>query len=67
MASLTTRTLARSWLALTGLLILLEVFFIGEAMLADLSGLQRVFSVFLGLAILSFAGLLYSMKVVFYD
>jgi hypothetical protein len=43
LASLTTRTLARSWVALTGLLLLLEVIF------------------------LSFAGLLYSMKVVFYD
>ena len=67
MDNLTTRTLARSWLVLTGLLILWEVFFICEAMLADLSGLQRVFSIFLGLAILCFAGLLYSMKVVFYD
>jgi hypothetical protein len=67
MTSLTTRTLARSWVALTGLLLLLEVIFLSEAMLANLSGLQKVFGVFLGLAILSFAGLLYSMKVVFYD
>jgi hypothetical protein len=54
-------------MVLTVLLILLEVVFVWEAMLADLSGLQRVFSVFLGLAILSFGGLLYSIKVVFYD
>jgi len=48
-------------------LVLFELLFLYEAMLADLSELQRVFSVFLGLAVLCCAGLLYSLKVAFYD
>ena len=34
-----------------GVLMILELLFVYEAMLADLSGLQRVFGVFIGLAV----------------
>lgn len=67
MADLRTRTVARSWLVLAGVLIAMELAFLYEAMMADQSGLQKIFGVFSGLAILCFAGLLYSVKVVFYD
>ena len=67
MANSGKRTLARSWLTLAVVLVLFELLFLYEAMLADLSELQRVFSVFLGLAVLCCAGLLYSLKVAFYD
>lgn len=59
--------LSRSWLALAGFLTLLELTFLYEATQADLTGYQRVFGVFAGLAILCFAALLYSTKAVFYD
>jgi len=48
-------------------LIVLEFVFIYEAFLADAAGNERIFGVFLGLAILCFAALLYEAKVVFYD
>jgi hypothetical protein len=44
----------------------LEVTFLYEAMLADMVGLERVFGVFVGLALLCFAGLLYAVSVVVY-
>jgi cytochrome c biogenesis protein CcdA len=67
MADLEKRTLARSWIFLAGVLTVFELIFLCEAILADLSELQRVFSVFLGLAVVCLAGLLYTLKVVFYD
>jgi len=36
-------------------------------MIADLAGYQKIFGVFLGLAVLCFAALVYVAKVVFYD
>ena len=59
-------TVSASWLALACLLVLLEVIFLYEAMLADMVGLERVFGVFVGLALLCFAGLLYAVFVVVY-
>ncbi len=58
--------LSRSWLVLAGALIILELVFVYEAMLADLAGSQKIFGVFVGLAILCFAALLYAVSVVFY-
>lgn len=58
--------LSRSWFALAGLLIILELVFVYEAMLADLADSQRIFGVFVGLAMLCFAALLYAVSVVFY-
>jgi hypothetical protein len=62
-----TRTVSWSWLVIAMALITLELLFVYEAMLADASGLQRVFGVFIGLAILCFAALLYSLGAVFYE
>lgn len=67
MKGLKTRTVSWGWLGVTAVLMILELLFVYEAMLADMSGLQRVFGVFIGLAILCFAALLYALKVVFYD
>jgi hypothetical protein len=67
MADSEKRTLASSWLVLASVLIVFELVFLYEAILADLSELQRVFSVFFGLAVLCLAGLVYTIKVVFYD
>jgi len=64
---LRTTTLPRSWVALTALLTVLELFFLYEAMQADFGGYQKIFGVFVGLAILCFAAMLYTVKVVFYD
>jgi hypothetical protein len=47
-------------------LIAFESVFVCEAMLADWGGLQRIFGVFAGLAILCFAALLYAVAVVLY-
>jgi hypothetical protein len=47
-------------------LIVLEVFFIYEAMLADIDGLERVFGVLTGLALLCFGVLLYVVTSVVY-
>ena len=60
-------SLSKSWMILAGVLTLLEVFFLYEAMLADVTGYQKIFGVFAGLTILCFAVLLYTAKVVFYD
>ncbi len=60
-------TLSRGWLWLAGLVTFLELVFIYEAVQADLAGYQRIFGVFVGLAILCFAALLYSIKTAFYD
>jgi hypothetical protein len=59
-------SLSRGWLLLAGFLIILEVLFLYEAIVADLAGLQRIFGVFAGLATLCFAALLFSVSVVFY-
>lgn len=60
-------TPARSWLWLAGVLSLLEVLFVYEAVQADFANMQKVFGVFAGAAILCFGTLLYSIKTVFYD
>ena len=67
MRDLKTKTVSWGWLGLTCLIMILELLFVYEAMLADMSDLQRVFGVFIGLAILCFGALLYAVKVVFYD
>lgn len=59
--------MARSWFVVVGLLTLLEMIFLYEGIQADLAGYQRIFGVFVGLAILCFGALLYSIKAVFYD
>lgn len=59
--------ISRSWLGLAAVLAILELVLIYEAVLADMSGSQRIFGVFLGLAILCFAALLYEVGLVFYD
>lgn len=58
--------LSKGWLVLAGVLIILELLFVSEAVTADMAGLQRIFGVFAGIAILCFAALLYSVSVVFY-
>jgi hypothetical protein len=63
---LKTETVSRGWLALAGVLIVFEVLFLYEAMTADMGGYQRMFGVFAGLAILSFAALLYSISTLIY-
>jgi hypothetical protein len=45
----------------------LELVLIYQAVQANVSGLQRIFGVFVGLAIMCFASLLYMVKLVFYD
>jgi hypothetical protein len=60
------RTISRGWLILSSLLIVLEVFFIYEAILADTSGLERVFGVFAGLGLLCFSVLLYIVATIVY-
>lgn len=67
MKDLETGTISWGWLGLMSALIILELLFVYEAMLADLSGLQRVFGVLIGLAVLCFAALLYALRVIFYD
>jgi len=59
-------TLSKGWFALAGALIVLELMFVYEAMIADMAGLQRMFGVFVGLAIVCFAALLYSISEVMY-
>lgn len=59
-------TLSKGWFALVGALIVLELLFVYEAMIADMVGLQRMFGVFVGLAIVCFAALLYSISEVMY-
>lgn len=59
-------TVSRGWVALAGVLIVFEALFLYEAMAADAGGYQRVFGVFAGLAILSFAALLYSISTLIY-
>lgn len=57
-----TKGVSRSWLSLACVLIALEAFFIYEAMLADMAGLERIFGVFTGLALLCFGALLYAVS-----
>ena len=64
---LRTRPLAGSWVVLSCVLIVLELILVYQAVQADMSGSQKVFGVFVGLAILCFASLLYMVKLVFYD
>jgi hypothetical protein len=65
--NLKTGALSRGWFVLACVLIVFELIFLYEAMQADLAGYQKIFGVFVGLAILCFAALAYSFKVVFYD
>ena len=63
---LKTEEVPRGWIALSGILIVLEFVCLYEAMLGDLGGYQRVFAVFAGLAILCFGALLYAASLIFY-
>lgn len=63
---MSTSALPKGWLALAGVLVVLEVVFVFEAMMADFADYQRMFGVFAGLAILCFAALLYSVSVITY-
>ena len=58
--------ISRGWFAVVIMLTAFELIFLYEAMLADMTGYQKVFGVFLGLAILSFGVLLYAASVIFY-
>ena len=62
-----TGALSYSWIVLACVGIALGLVVRYEAMQADLAGYQKIFGVFVGLAILCFAALAYSFKVVFYD
>ena len=62
-----TRPLGKSWLLAACVLILVELVLVLGAVSADMSGLQKVFGVLAGLAILCFASLLYMVKLIFYD
>lgn len=64
--NVSTSALPKGWLALAGVLVVLEVVFVFEAMMADFADYQRMFGVFAGLAILCFAALLYSVSVITY-
>jgi len=66
LTELKTTAVSRGWLALACVLIMLELIFIYEAMLADIAGLERIFGVFAGLAFLCFAALLYAVSMVVY-
>jgi hypothetical protein len=46
---------------------MLELALVYQAVQADMSGSQRGFGVFVGLAILCFGSLLYLVKLIFYD
>jgi len=58
--------MSTGWLATAAILIALELLFSYEAMTADIAGLERVFGVFIGLTILSFAALLFLISTQFY-
>jgi len=60
------QAIPRSWLVMTGMLAILELAFLYEAMLADVAGYEKIFGIFAGLAILCFAAILYLAVVVFY-
>ncbi len=62
-----TRPLASSWVASACVLIGLELVLIYQAVQADTTGLQKIFGVFVGLAILCFASQIYLVKLIFYD
>ena len=53
-------------MVLAGTLVVLELVFVYEAMLADSVDYERVFGVFAGLAILCFAALLFSVSETMY-
>jgi len=59
--------LSRGWLWLAAAVTILELIFIYEGVQADLAGYQRIFGIFVGLAILCFGTLVYSIKTAFYD
>ncbi len=58
--------ISRGWHAITIVLAIFEAIFLYEAVLADVAGYQRVFGVFVGLAVLSYGVLLYATSLVFY-
>ena len=66
MSDLKADNISRGWLALAGLLIIIEFASLYQARVADVSGYERVFAVFAGLSVLCFAALLYAVAEVFY-
>jgi hypothetical protein len=64
--NLRAENISRAWIVLAGMLIIIELACLYEAILADSGGHERIFSVFAGLSILCFAALLYAASVVFY-
>jgi hypothetical protein len=66
LTELKTIEVPRGWVVLACIIVAFELFFVYEAVLADMAGLQRVFGVFAGLAFLCFAVLLYAISMVIY-
>jgi hypothetical protein len=66
LTGLETTRVSRGWVVLSFIIVALELFFVYEAVLADMAGLQRIFGVFAGLAFLCFAALLYAVSMVVY-
>jgi hypothetical protein len=66
MDNLKAEKISGGWIALAGMLIIIEFASVYEAIQADSGGYERIFAVFAGLSILCFAALLYAASVIFY-
>ena len=55
------------WLALLVAFLVIEAAFLLGAYTAGLAGLERVFAIFTGLVLITFAVVLYAGRLIFYD
>jgi len=55
------------WLVLLAIFLVVEVAFLIGAYTSGLAGLERVFSIFTGLVLVTFGIILYAGRLIFYD
>ena len=60
-------SVSKVWVALLIVFMAIEIAFLFEAYTSGLVGLERVFGIFTGLALLTFAIILYAGRLIFYD
>lgn len=61
------RSMSISWIVLLAVLLAFEASFLWGACVSGVAGLERVFSIFTGLILITFGAILYAGRLIFYD
>jgi len=67
MISRRSERVSTSWLILLAVFLVVEVIFVFGAYTSGIAGLEKIFSVFTGLILITFGVILYAGRLIFYD